>query len=298
MWLQRFTHFLLKHRLQALLLTFFSTFIPFLGIVGILIAGFMTLVKGIVEGAIFTLASIVPYFILLFLNSQPDKMLPFGIIVAVVSNILMWIFATMWRRKTSFTIILQIAALAGVLVISLLHLVYPDISNWWGQQLQHYFTTASKLLAKNEAQIEQINASKYYATGILVSGILFAAMVQLICAKWWQVVLFKRDSLKKELHYIKLNSLAGVLFLLALISSYWGNAVISDIMPVLYLLFASAGLSLVHYLFSLMQSQTKFFWLLLIYFMLILASSTVVVLLAGLAFFDIWLDIRHRIKAV
>jgi len=49
------------------------------------------------------------------------------------------------------SVIIQIAALLGVLLVSVIHLVYPGIADWWGNQLQSYYVQASAMndLLKN-----------------------------------------------------------------------------------------------------------------------------------------------------
>lgn len=308
MWLERITNYLLRHRYQALVLTFIVTFIPVIGIFGIMMAALMTLCKGIVEGAVFTLAATLPYAISFLLSGNDEAALPLVLWtvmgVAVLSNVLTWVFAVMLRRQASWSMILQVAALTGVLVVSVVHLAYPDVAAWWGTQLQSYYAHAQAMTASlkntgasvsaNDAQLEMIKVTRQYATGSMVVGILFNAFLQLVVTRWWQAAVFARGSLRRELHGIRLSQMAGVLFLLSLGLSYLGNAVVLDIMPILYVLFAAAGLSLIHYLFGLMRSPTAWFWLALLYVTLILFMPTSVMMVAMLAVIDIWLDLRKR----
>lgn len=310
MLLKRFTSYLLQHRLQALVLTFFITFVPILGILGILFAGLVTLVKGIFEGAIFTIAATLPYIISFFITGTQEAtplVIWAAVGVAVFSNILTWAFAVMWRKHTSFSLILQIAALLGVLIISVIHLAYPGVVEWWGNQLQTYYAQAQAMATgllknpnamgiSNETQLETINITKHYATGLMVTAVLFNALLQLIVARWWQASVFSPKSLAKELHAIRLSHLAGVLFIVSVALSYLGNSVISDIMPILYMLFGMAGLSLIHYLFGLLKSATAWFWLSVVYLTLIFALPTSMVFVSIIALFDVWLDIRKRFK--
>ena len=67
--LHRLTAYLLKHRWQALALTFVCTFIPVLGTLSILLAALVTLRKGVIEGAAFTLAAVLPYCISAYICS-------------------------------------------------------------------------------------------------------------------------------------------------------------------------------------------------------------------------------------
>src|SRR5579862_3790891 len=134
------TNYLLNHRIIALVLTLIISFIPVIGVLGIVFAALVTLKKGIVEGALFTLVATVPYGFVRYMMPANDAMTPFFIWLAigigVTSNVLTWAFTTMMRRKADWSTILQVAALLGVLVVSVVHLAYPDVTDWWFNQLQ------------------------------------------------------------------------------------------------------------------------------------------------------------------
>ena len=105
MWLNRFTNYLLSHRYQTMALVFLSTFVPIVGVVGILIAALVTLRKGVFQGAIFTIAASLPYIISFFVSTYKTTtttmLLVMGVAVgvAVLSNLLTWVFAIMLRRQ-------------------------------------------------------------------------------------------------------------------------------------------------------------------------------------------------------
>jgi hypothetical protein len=313
MWLQRFTNYLLEHRYIAIVLAFCISFVPIIGILGILLAALVTLRKGIVEGAILTVAATLPYLITFLLSGSNETAVPLVIWavlgVAALSNGLTWAFAVLLRRQMSWSFIIQIAALIGVLVVSVVHLAYPGVAGWWGSQLQAYYAHAQSVttsalgnegavVASNEAQLEAISITKEYATGLMAAGVLFNALLQLAVARWWLAIVFLPGSLRRELRGIRLSQLAGILFILSLVFSYLGNSVVLDIMPILYLLFGAAGLSLLHYLFGLMRSPTAWFWLLLMYITLMLSLPTSLVLVSILAVADIWLDLRKRFRKI
>ncbi|OGT42258.1 MAG: hypothetical protein A3F42_05230 [Gammaproteobacteria bacterium RIFCSPHIGHO2_12_FULL_37_34] len=305
MWLQRFTNYILENRWQTIAFVFLSTFIPVFGMIGILIAALVTLRKSVVEGGILAIFATLPYVASFYFSEHYRTMAPIvmwvAMSVAMLSNVLTWIFAVMLRQRSSWSQLLQIAALLGVLVISVVHLLYPNIAEWWGVQLQAYYNQALPGLWKShvgspELQIETINITKQYVTGAIVVGVLFNAILQLILARWWQTIFFHPGSLHKELQAIRLSRLAGILFAASLVLAYMGNSVVLDITPVLYVLFGAAGLSLIHYLFRLMQSKSAWFWLLVLYMILFLSIPASIVLVAILALFDIWLDIRSRFR--
>ena len=312
MWLQRLTDYLLKNRWQTVGLVFLITFLPVVGIAGILVAAFITLRKGVVEGVIVTLAATLPYVASFFFSGQhQDASIPLvlwaAVGVAVLSNAMTLVFAVMLRREVSWSSILQIAALAGVLVVSVIHLVFPDVANWWGMQLQQYYLQTTHAIndvlktaatAPSDSQLETINVTKQFATGVMTAGILMNAILQLMVARWWQSKLYSPGMLSKELHNIRLSRLAGFLFVVSLVLSYLGNSVVLDIMPVLYLLFCAAGLSLIHYLFGMMASTTRWFWLSMLYVILIFSLPVSLVMVSMLALIDIGFDVRKRFKKI
>jgi hypothetical protein len=309
--LQRLTNYLLTHRFQTIALTFILSFIPVFWVIGTLITIVVTLRKGILEGAVLTLVSILAFALSLTLsyrNASLAEMAWMVSSVGVVSYVITWILAVMLRRQMTWSNILQVTSLFGVLVVSVLHLIYPDIANWWGEQLLASYQEIIKINAAagakepvlSPAEINTVvGTSKLYANGFIVAVVLLGAWSQLALARWWELFAFREGKLRYELHNIRLSQLAGVLFIISIIFSYLGNSVIFDIMPILYVLFGVAGLSLIHYFFGLMHSPTTFFWLGIFYLTLVLmflSSPSTLVLLPMLALFDVWFDIRKRVK--
>lgn len=308
--LRRFTDFVLQSRVQAMATAFLSAFIPIIGSVSILIAALVTLRKGAIEGLYVLLAATLPYFISYFsLRPAPEQVqmaiLMLGILIA--SNVLTWAFGVLLERFNNWIYVLELAAWLGVIVVGIVHFLYPEIQDWWATELNNYFSkttagvveswqTATNLSsdAVNEAQIQAVNATKRYATGFAVVLILFNALVQLVVARWWQAVMFNPGGLQKELHQIRLSHVTAGLFLIGLILAYFGNAFATDAMPVLFAIFFVAGLSLVHYLLGL----TKKGWigLIVIYLAIIWLFPLSIMIVAILALFDTGLDIRKRIK--
>lgn len=310
----RLTNFFLAKRFRAVSLTLLVSFIPGIGLLAIVFAALVTLRKGLIDGALVFLATL-PYFAYTYYTGSLEVDMPFlmraFVLVAVLSNLLTWLFAGLLRKDVSWSQILQVAALLGVLAISVAHLAMPDVIEWWGVQLtslQHFLN--EKMLAAGmienadltEDQINNINYNKQSANGIVVGALLFNSVLQLIAARWWQAVAFTPGMLRRELHQIRLSRLAGIMFLLSLLFAYLGNTVVVDMMPVLYMLFAATGLSLVHYLFGLMRPPSGFLWLLAMYVTLglsllmgwgvVWAIGLQVVAFLGLI--DIWVNFRKR----
>ncbi len=335
LWLQRFTANLLRYRWYAVSLAFFSTLVGvcvgqvisgmpvlvklfalsaciFLTLFAILLATLVTLVNGVIEGALVTLAATAPYLLTIYMPMHNGADLSAASLwfwialgVAIGSNVLTWVFAIMLRRKTSASLLVQIAALSGVLVVSVLHLAYPGVADWWGSQLtallQTYHTQAANAAGTGlslpevpaEMQAEAVNVIKQLMNGMIVMLVLVNAMFQLVLARWWQAAVYSPGSLKYELRGIRLSPIAGVLFLLGLALSYQGNGVVLDVMPIVYVLFGAAGLSLVHYIVNWGDSSYAWFWLMVLYLVLFTVPFSIVIV-TMLALFDIWLNVRGR----
>lgn len=353
--LQRFTNYLLQHRLIALVLTFAVTFVPVVGIFGIIVAAFMTLTKGIIEGALFTLVATLPYFISLAFPGHAGDTTPLvmwaAISVAVISNLLTWVFAVMLRRQSTWSQIIQVAALMGLLVVSVVHIAIPNVDEWWGRELRTYYMkgeavtkalqtpapaaatpavgevaaaaaapvakdiVTDKVVAAKDSiadtnsdkpavsaepsdttRIDAINQTKQYATGLMIAAILFNALMQLIVARWWQSALYYPRGLRRELHGIRLSFLASVLFVAGLVLAYMGNVVVIDMMPIVYLLFTAAGLSLIHWLLGVNKTKSTWFWIMILYVGLFISMPSGLVIISSLAAVDVWLNVRKRFR--
>lgn len=337
---QRFkqlTDRLLQHPVHAMLLAFVSTLIGiyaakmmtglpvlvgFVGLsigllltlFGILAAGLLTLVNGPVQGALVTLAATLPYAITIYFPgvttgadvSAMGLWFWMGLGVAVASNVLTWVFAMMLQRQTGWSNTLQIGALMGVLLISVLHLVYPDIATWWVSQLdslQNYYDQAAAVAGNKvvmppmpeETQAQATKIVTQFINGMIMMLVLVNALFQVGLSRWWQSAMFSPGSLGRELRGIRLSKLAGVLFIASMLFSYLGNSVILDVMPIVYVLFSVAGLSLIHYLFKRSASRHAWFGLTVLYMVLIFTMPFSLIMVSMLALFDIWLNIRTRI---
>lgn len=317
MWLQKLTNYLLSNRSTALLLTFGVSslcLLPggalFAGF-GMIFAAFVTLVRGAREGAIYTLAATIPYIIaaLIFSESKDMLVLVLGAMSGVCAgNVLTWICASMLHRKSNWGQILQVQALLGVFIVSVVHLVYPDIVSWWTQRILASLTTFTQMLAANgwtdvvkmNGQLPDIALSVgQMATGFTVASVLAVNLMQLFIARWWQCRLFMPGYLAKELRNIRISRLAGIFFLLSFGLYYFGNAVISDIMPIIVLTLGVAGLSLMHYYFNFMPKTTSStFIIVLIYTVIIVLNIYSMIFLASIGLTDIWIDFRRSIKQV
>jgi hypothetical protein len=310
--LRRFTDFVLQGRIQACAIAFVLAYIPIIGSVSVLIPGLVTLRKGALEGALVFLAATAPYLLSYFGATQSATVQIDLALVAVVivaaSNALMWIFAIILRRYSSWGFILDLAVVLGVVIIGMIHFIYPDVKEWWGQQLTGYFNKTAVMMREMQpsaevvpadVRVQVVNAIKLYATGIFFVSIMFNALLQLVISRWWQAIMFNPGALRQELLRIRLSYMAGALFLTCYSLASFGNETAKDIMPVMYLIFSAAGLSIAHYL---LVERLGLRWLVVLYagsigVMVLFPGGVALIalLFSAVAFFDIGLNFRKRL---
>ncbi len=311
MLLKRISDFVLQSQ-HAIGVAFVLAFIPLIGTLSIVIAAFVTLRRGIFEGTLVLFAATLPvvmeYFLEYFLSPGSDTSVglsAFDITVLVlVSNVLTWIFAVCLRKYSSWSLLLQVAAICCVLSVALIHFVVPDIQSWWSDKLTAYFTKAMQTLNESGGDYDPssmlpikslIDGIKPFVTGVVVILIVFNALLQVFLARWWQAAVFNPGGLRQEMYDIRMGYVLGAIFVIGLFWGLWGNSWLSDMMPIMYVVFALAGLSLIHSLLA--RRGTGMFWLVMIYGGMILFPY-VIVLIAMVGLIDTWLDFRKRIKKI
>jgi hypothetical protein len=110
--------------------------------------------------------------------------------------------------------------------------------------------------------------------------------------------MFNPGELRKELLRVRLSYMAGVLFLICYPLASLGNEIAIDIMPVMYLVFGVAGLSVTH---CLLTTKAKWYWVAFLYIgsisiILLIPRGTLVVamIFSAIAFLDIVVNFRKR----
>ena len=304
MLLRRFTDFILQGRLQAIGTAFVLAFIPLIGGVSILIAALVTLRKNVYEGALVFLAASIPLVIhYVFLPGEATAGMLLGLVeLALLGNLLVWVFAVILRRYGQWNFLLETALLVGVIGVGIVHGLCSDVPGWWQKQLTVYFSKTLDMAdvlktdsgaGLQDVQAQVIQMAKYYATGFLAASILLNALLQLAIARWWQAVIFNPGGLRDELVQIRLSHITGGLFVVVMLLGYFKNTLALDILPVVYAIFAAAGLSLVHCLMGKI-AKGSWFWLMLVYLGVIWLFPFSLVALAIMALFDTWLNFRKR----
>lgn len=313
MMLRRVTDFILRSRLQAILAAFVFALIPVIGNINSLIAvfftslsfviaAFITLRKGALEGALVTIAAALPSLVsFLFPGSQLTGVeIAFGLAM-IASGFLTWVLAVVLERYAHWSFVLEVSGLIGIFMVVAIHVLYPDVQTWWQKELTNYFNQMVELIKQADpdvavAQAKMLAQTPVYATfmtGFVVSlGILLNALLQVFLGRFWQAAVYNPAELRRELYQIRLSYVAAVIFIASFVFFYWGNPLVSDIMPVLILTFCLAGLSLVHFMAA--QHPMGWLWLGLVYLMVLFIFPAGAIFVSIIALLDAVLNIRNR----
>lgn len=306
MLLRRFSDFVLKSRLHAMGAAFVLSLVPLFGAsIGILVAAFITLRKGALEGTFVLCATIAPYLLgyALAPASTQSQLMIIATAAMISINVLTWLLALVLRRYSYWNAVIEVSIIVGILFICAIHMMFPEAQNWWGSQLTAYLNKTTSVLeqlssegvgTQEEMQATIIASIKPYITGFIVASIIFNALLQLVIARWWQAIVVNPGGLQKELHRIRLSYVSASIFIVVLAFAYMGNALSMDIMPVIVMAFSAAGFSLIHCI--LISNAAGWFWLMLVYLAVIFVFPAGVVLIAMVGLLDSLFNIRQRLR--
>lgn len=304
MLLRRFTDFVLRSRLHAMGAAFALSLVPLFGAsIGILVAAFVTLRKGALDGTFVLCATIVPYLLNYMLSSESmqSQAVMIATVTIIAINILTWLLALILRRYSNWSLVIEVSMLTGIVLICLIHLVFPEIQIWWTKQLTAYFNKTASMLeqfkpegaaSSEEMQTSIVASVKHYITGFVIASIIINAFLQLIIARWWQAIIFNPGGLRKELYQIRLSYISAAVFIAVLGLAYMGNTFGLDMMPVMITAFCAAGLSLIHCRLAI--NKAGWFWLMLVYLGIIFIFPMGIVLVAIMGLLDSLFNMRQQ----
>lgn len=290
--LRRFAEYVLSNRKHAIWIVLLFSVMPLFGWVSSVVVGFVTLRQGVREGLFVLAWSVLPAVIIGFLGYP---MIAANILLA--GNILAWVLSAVLRKTVSWRMVLFSLLGYGFLVIVGVHLIWPqaDIIKHWTNILTLYVDRMdSALFAEfSPADIQRyIGYGAQVMTGTNVAVMLFFGVMNVVLARGLQAMLFNPGGMKQELLGVRLNGVALLLLAVCMGGSYFGLPLAFDMLPILFLAFFLAGLSLMHGL-VLQRFSKPWFWLGGLYFLLVILPYTAF-LLVLFALFDAVADFRHR----
>ncbi len=304
MFLKRFTDYILRSRLHTWGTALVISFIPLLGSISLIMVGFITLLRGAREGFYLLVVVLIPLIVTTYFEpAPPADSFSSGDILGcyAVINILTWVFAILLRQYGSWNLLLQTAALFGLVFVMGVYIVNPDIQTWWQTHLVNYFTYALKSagdLTNDNVNAMQsqttglVSALKPFTTGFLATFEVFWALLQLLLARWWQAAIYNSGGLRKELCNIRLSYAAGIVSFIVALLLFTGSPIIVDMTSVIICTYVAAGFSVLQVFLN--NTRKAWLWNTLIYAGILLVPFGMV-LVGVLALVDTFFNLRKFI---
>jgi hypothetical protein len=314
--LARFTQTLLKNRFFAIGAVFLcalpslvvnpdhqvlSAITSLITTMSIVIAAFITLEKGLFDGFLATIAATLPGLASFFVFPlSGDAYFGLSVIqlsgLIILSNVLIKA-AGNWSKLLQFTTCLSLLVLLGV------YAFYPHVDKFWADKLSQNLNSSFKLMDEfrggdgSSGSIALgmfVSMAKDYASGFIIIMFMVNILFQLGLARIWQATEFNLINLRTELYNIHLGGILGGIFVACLALSLWHIQLIIAIMPIFYVVFALAGLSLMHYVASLVKGGK--ICLGISYSLIIILPTIFLVLIAMIGLLDTWINLRVKAK--
>ena len=293
--MKKIGEFLLAKEMNAIVVAFLAALLPVFsvptGFIATIIVALVTLQKGPKSGFWVLSWVALPAVSMLFLHRL-------GMIdVLFFRSLAIWIFASLFYRLRNWSRLLELVAVVCALLIALLHIIKPDIEQWWVTQLttyiQHVIAASHWRIAVTPSEFAQRLAPMItgVAAFFFASGVLFELMI----ARWWQTYLVNSGEFGKEFIAIRVERFFALEMVVLLVLMLINIKIATDIFPIVLLPFCVAGLSIVH--FYARQKKSLIYFLVVIYVGLIFVPVVIVSILSLLAFIDTWRHFRRSVSA-
>lgn len=289
----RLGRFLLAHQRNAIIAALLCTLLPLIGLPGgflvSLLVALVTLQKGPKSGFWVLVWVALPSVALLILHQVG------GFDVLLGRAALVWGLACILREYRSWPLVLEVCVVLAFIGVIVVHLVVPDVTQWWAGHITQYIKDLSKdaswTLSAEEAKVVIARLSPI-ATGVLAFFITFGTFLQLLVARWWQSAIYRPGAMRSEFNSIRMGQTFAVLLVIVVIGALFKVSWIIDFMPMMLLPFMIAGLSLLHSMVE--RRKGLVIPLILVYIGLLFLPYILVILLSFAGYIDSWYDFRKR----
>ena len=271
--------FVMRGRAQAIAVAFAgSLLLPYISLA---VVGLVTLRKGIQEGSLILLCSLIAPLLLV------QAGIPLAVMVALF--VATMITAAVLRSTRSWPLTLLAMTTISILVWLMLGAM-SEAGELSAPLLQNL-----EMLALNEEQVPWLAALKSYSdaewAAIFAVGTALELLLCVLLARWWQALLYNPGGFRTEFHQLRFSREQAIVLVMAillctLIGSNWQLWINVLALPLLI-----AGIALVHW--WVQQKQLGVQTLVMFYVGLIVVMPLFVPMLVVIAFTDSLVDLRR-----
>ncbi|MES2204993.1 MAG: hypothetical protein V4496_07215 [Pseudomonadota bacterium] len=201
-----------------------------------MIVALVTLRKGEREGFFVLAWGILP----LLARAFVDKSYLF-FAATVIAFVLVWVMATLLRRYSSWSMVLEVSALLGVCAVLIALVFRENVVLWWSGHISDYMKV---IVEAGYLKADEVLSP----TQTLWLAQLLLAGFKLALARWWEARLVKTIDFRKELIQTRLDRWALLLFVLLLLAAIGLRSIVfvETLIPLIGC-YVVAGLCMLHY---------------------------------------------------
>jgi hypothetical protein len=282
--LKALAEFILRGRLQALIVALVGSFFPLISSAAIAL---VSLSKGAKEGILLFLW----ISLALVLIQQAGSENPLLTAVSIASLGIMVVAAIVHKVLASW----QWTLLAVVVAAVIISLAFGILM---GSSVTSLVAAAQEMLAnvKNQEQDTQlsIELTESMLLGLVATILAIGSMMSLMLARWWQAGIYNPGGFQKEFHSFTIEVKVAVLLVAIVLtgqllpnsSQLWAELAA---LPLLV-----AGIALVHFTVKLFGQGKQ--WLAFVYVGMIMVGKPVTLILVVLGLTDSLIDLRSRLE--
>lgn len=220
--------------------------------------------------------------------------------------------ALVLRRTVSMSLAMVATMGLGMATILMVHLIVPDLQQFWSELLNDYLRQALSQAEGHEGVIDADlqKATEYAArfmTGSLVASMLLSMSLVILIARWWQSLLYNPGGFRAEFYKLRLGILPAVVGLCLLVAALLsGASMLAELAVVSLVLFILQGVAIVHDLSARAKNpslvQGGFYTVLVVAYLLsgnmssIFVFSALMAGLCALGVIDALTDLRTRLQ--
>ena len=275
--------FILRGRLQALVVALIGSFFPLISSAAIAL---VSLCKGVKEGALLFLW--VSLALVLAQRAGAENSLLTA--VSISSLGIMVFTASVHRVLASW----QWTLLATVLVAVI---CAQGFGLFMGSSVTALVATAQEILnavTSEEQTRSSVSLTESMVLGLIATILAVGSVMSLMLARWWQAGIKNPGGFQKEFHSFAIDANIAVMLILVLIAGQFfsKNTQIWADLAALPLLIA--GIALVHYVVKLFNQGKQ--WLAFLYAGIIMLGKPVTLILVVLGLTDSLIDLRSKLE--
>ena len=276
--------FILRGRLQALIVALIGSFFPLISTSAVAL---VSLCKGAKEGTLlFLWVSLA-----LVLLQQSGSENPLLTAVSIVSLGIMVLAAEVHRVMASWQWTLLVIVVVAVISAQ-------GFAILMGSSVTSLVATAQDLLnaVKSQGQDAQtsIVLSESMLLGLVATILAIGSIMSLMLARWWQAGVQNPGGFQKEFHGFSIDAKIAVILIVILVVGQFFSQSAQIWVDIAALPLIIAGIALVHFAVKLFGQGRQ--WLAFLYVGMIMVGKPVTLLLVVLGLTDSLIDLRSRLE--